>query len=67
VAEDVVGDRVERTAILSSPGGVLLVREGDDVAGQYRVSKIENEAVELVRLSDGSALRLSLSDPRPPR
>src|SRR5262245_9727386 len=29
-AEDQIGDRLERTAILSSPSGVLLVREGDD-------------------------------------
>src|SRR5688572_19162100 len=31
IAEDQIGDRLERTAILSSPSGVLLVREGDAV------------------------------------
>ena len=60
IAEDQVGQRLERTAILSSPAGVLLVHEGDDVLGQYRVAKVESEAVELVKLSDGTTLRLSL-------
>lgn len=61
IAEDQVEERLERTAILSSPDGVLLVREGEDVLGQYRVSKIESEAVELVRLADGATLRLDFS------
>jgi hypothetical protein len=63
IAEDQDGQRVERTAILSSPSGVLLVREGDAVPGDYRVSRIEAEAVELVK-TDGSTLRLTLSKPR---
>lgn len=61
IAEDQVEERLERTAILSSPGGVLLVREGEDVLGQYRVAKIESEAVELVRHADGTTLRLDFS------
>ena len=60
IAEDQVERRVERMAILSSPAGVLLVHEGDDVLGQYRVTKIESEAAELVKLADGTTLRLSL-------
>jgi hypothetical protein len=60
IAEDQGGQRLERTAILSSPAGVLLVHEGDDVLGQYRVTKVESEAVELVKLSDGTTVRLSL-------
>lgn len=63
IAEDQDGQRVERTAILSSPSGVLLVREGDPVLGDYRVSRIEAEAVELVK-TDGSMLRLTLSNPK---
>jgi hypothetical protein len=59
IAEDQDGQRVERTAILSSPSGVLLVHEGDPVLGDYRVSRIEAEAVELVK-TDGSTLRLTL-------
>ena len=63
IAEDQVEQRVERTAILSSADGVLLVREGEDVLGQYRVSKIDSAAVELVRHADGTTLRLGFSVP----
>ena len=64
IAEHQVEQRVERTAILSSPVGVLLVHEGDDVLGQYRVAMIESEAVELVKRVDGTTLRLSFTDPK---
>ena len=60
IAEEQVGGQVQRTAVLSSPMGVLLVREGQDVLGYYRVSRIEAEAVEFVTLGDGSTVRLSL-------
>jgi hypothetical protein len=63
IAEDQQGQQVERTAIFSSPAGVLLVREGDLVLGDYRVGRIESEAVELVK-SDGTTLRLTLSNPK---
>jgi hypothetical protein len=63
IAEDQKGQQVERTAIFSSPAGVLLVREGDLVLGDYRVGRIESEAVELVK-SDGTTLRLTLSNPK---
>jgi hypothetical protein len=61
IAEDGADQGSERTAILSSPDGVLLVRRGDDVLGQYRVSAIDAEAVDLTSLADGSTLRLSLA------
>jgi hypothetical protein len=60
MASDADGERVVRTAILSSPAGVLLVHEGDEVLGQYRVGAIGENSVELIRLSDGVALRLAL-------
>ena len=60
IAEDQVGERTERTAILSSASGVLLVREGDQVLGQYRVGRIETGAVELVNIADGATTRLTL-------
>ena len=60
IAEDQNGAQVERTAILSSPAGVLLVREGESVAGEFRVERIESEAVDLVK-DDGTTLRLMLS------
>jgi hypothetical protein len=60
VASDPDGQRTVRTAILSSPSGVLLVHEGDDVLGQYRVGAIGEDAVELTRLSDGTSFRITL-------
>lgn len=60
VASDQVGDRTERTAILSSPAGVLLVREGDDVLGLYKVTRVGEDAVELLRLADGVTVRVAL-------
>ena len=61
VAEDPLQTGVQRTAILSSPSGVLLVRVGDELLGQYRVAAVEEGAVELLSLADGSTLRLSLA------
>jgi len=61
VAEDPRQNGVERTAILSSPTGVLLVRVGDEVLGRYRVAAVEGGAIELLSLADGSTLRLSLA------
>jgi len=61
VAEDRLESGAQRTAILSSPAGVQLVREGDELLGQYRVVTIEGEAVELMSLTDGSVIRLSLA------
>jgi hypothetical protein len=60
IAEDGPADRIERTAVLSVPAGVLLVREGDVVLGQYRVARIEAGAVELTDASGGPAVRLTL-------
>ena len=60
IAEDPIEQRIDRTAILSSRDDVLLVREGDTVLGEYRVTKIESEAIELLRIVDGTTLRLTL-------
>lgn len=61
IAEDQVdgpdGPRVERTAVLSAPDDVLLVREGDEVLNLYRVVSIESEAVQLEH-ADGTTLHL---------
>ena len=64
IAEEQIDGRVERTAILSSPLGVLLVREGEEILGYYRVTRIEGEAVEVVGLADGVPLRLTMGTPR---
>jgi hypothetical protein len=65
IAEEQLEGRIERTAILSSPMGVLLVREGDMVVDDYRVGRIEAESVELVRVSDGTSTRLTLGTSQP--
>lgn len=64
IAEEQTDGGVVRTAILSSPMGVLLVREGEEILGYYRVTRIEGEAVEVVGLADGVPLRLTLGTPR---
>jgi hypothetical protein len=53
-------DAGARTAILSSPSQLLMVRDGDMVASTYRVTGISAGAVELTATSDGSVLRLAL-------
>lgn len=60
IAEDVTGAQLVRTAIISTPDDVLLVKEGDSIAGQYRVTDIAEDSVELTRQSDNSVVRLSL-------
>jgi hypothetical protein len=60
IAEDIVGDATVRTAIISTPSDVLLVKVGETVGDQYRVENIAADAVELVRLDTGMPVRLSL-------
>jgi hypothetical protein len=60
IASDMVGDQPQRTAILNTPAGIVLAREGDQVMGQFRVAKIAVDSVELVNIGDGSSLRLAL-------
>ena len=59
VASDSLDGQTKRTAILNANGSVVLVKEGDQVA-EYRVQKIAADAVELVKIDDGSVLRLGL-------
>jgi hypothetical protein len=58
IATDTVDGAMQRTAIITTDAGLLLVREGE-TAGAYRVTKIGDESVELSG-PDG-ALTLSLS------
>ena len=60
IAEDQVDGRSVRAAILSTPTGVLIVRDGEEILGFYRVARIESEAVELVPIGGGPARRLAL-------
>jgi hypothetical protein len=59
VAADTMDAQAQRTAILNTDAGVVLAKEGDQVAG-YRVQKISADAVELVKIDDGSMLRLGM-------
>jgi hypothetical protein len=60
IGEDVVDDQVIRTAIVSTPENVHIVKVGDTIGDAYKVTKIDADAVELSRLDDGSTLRLVL-------
>jgi len=53
-------DAGTRTAILSSPGQLLMVKEGENVSSTYRVTGISAGAVELTATADGTVLRLAL-------
>jgi hypothetical protein len=59
IASDDANGQAQRTAILHTDAGVMLAKEGDEIAG-YRVGKVSADAVELTRISDGSILRLGL-------
>jgi hypothetical protein len=60
VAEDAGPSGPIRTAILSAPGQLLFVKEGDAATPRYRVAKISSEVIELTDTLDGTALRLAL-------
>ena len=51
---------LERTAVISGPGGVLLVKGGDLVRAQVRVAFVEEGAVVLENLETGVTTRLQL-------
>ena len=57
VAIDSKDGKDDRTAILNTPSGLVFAHQGDDVAGTYKVGKITEDAVELLR-ADGSVLLL---------
>jgi hypothetical protein len=61
LAEDAGPDGAAvRTAIISSPTQLYLVKEGEMVTPRYRVAKISADAVELADLAGGTVLRLVL-------
>jgi len=61
LAEEASEGTPQRTAIFSSVNGVLLVREGETILDQYRVTRIDAEGVDVTRLEDGSSRRLTLA------
>lgn len=66
IATDRVNGTMQRTAVLSTPANVLIVREGDVVGGLYRVVAIEEESVELEATGDGSRRTLRFPAKNPP-
>jgi len=61
IAADQDGTVIVRTAILSTFSGVILARAGDEVLGRFRVKAVEEDAVELVTLADGTEITLTLA------
>ena len=61
IATDVVDGKPQRSAVISLPAGVLIVHEGESVAGLYTVVAIGDDTIELEALSDGSRRMLRLA------
>lgn len=60
VAEDAGPDGPVRTAIVSAPGQLFLVKEGQHVTERYLVAKVSTEVIELTDVNSGRTLRLAL-------
>jgi hypothetical protein len=60
VAEEVTASGPVRTAIVSGQGQLLFVRAGDSIGAQYRVERVEADALDLQDLQAGTTLRLAL-------
>jgi hypothetical protein len=61
VASDVVDGKPQRSAVVSLPNGVLIVREGESVAGLYTVVAIAEDSIELESTADNTRRTLRLS------
>ena len=59
IGVDVVDGVPQRVAILNTPQGIVIAKEGD-VVGDHRVQTIGDEGVELVSTRDDSVRRLSV-------
>jgi hypothetical protein len=60
VAEDTASGSAIRTAIISGPDQLYVVREGERVTSRFGVQRISSDVVELVDAVDASAFRLVL-------
>ena len=60
IAEDPGPSGPVRTAVISGPGQLFLVKEGEHVTPRYQVAKISADLVELADQGDGSTRRLRL-------
>lgn len=61
IASDVVDGAPKRSAVVSLPNGVMIVREGESVAGLYTVVAIGEDSIELESTGDRSRRTLRLS------
>jgi hypothetical protein len=59
IAEDPAANGIVRTAIISGSGQLFLVKEGDEVAPRYKVTKIAADGVDL-QDADGTFRHLAL-------
>jgi hypothetical protein len=53
VAEDTASGGLIRTAIISAPGQVFVVKEGERVTSRYLVARVSADVVELEDLEHG--------------
>jgi hypothetical protein len=60
VAEDSSAGNPVRTAIISAPDQLYVVREGERVTSRYGVARISPDVVELVDTRDSTEIRLAL-------
>jgi hypothetical protein len=60
IAEEAAPDGPERTAIISAPGQLFMVKVGEQVTARYRVAKIGADTVELTDIETGAARRLAM-------
>ncbi|MGE0591403.1 MAG: hypothetical protein AB7G23_05535 [Vicinamibacterales bacterium] len=58
MGSDPLDGTMVRTAVLAGPDGVTLVREGDVLAGRYRVDAVTEDGVVLGPVSPGAPLTL---------
>jgi hypothetical protein len=61
IATDIVDGTPRRSAVISLPAGVLIVRDGESVAGLYTVVAIGEDSIELESTADSSRRTLRLS------
>ena len=61
IATDLVDGMAQRTAVVRSPSGLELAKDGELVAPGYRVVTVGESSIEVERLSDGERPQLLLT------
>ena len=65
IATDTVDGQPQRTAVLTTASGVLLVRVGEMVGSDYVVRAIDADRVDLESTADGTIRQVRLPTPAP--